>query len=225
MPNINIRGLIVPDDDLWIYDLFDMTATCPKTVRDALEAAGREPVTVNINSGGGDVFSGQEIYSLLREYPGNVLIRIQSIAASAAAVIAMARESEISPAAQIMIHNVSAMASGDYHEMDHTSRTLQTFNEALAAAFAEKTGKSRNEILDLMDRETWMTADRAVEEGFVDRIMEAPKTHESAQQLAASFGPGLLPKNVVDFVRKNHCKQTALEKAKAEYDYLNMEGK
>lgn len=225
MPNINITGTIVPDDDAWIYDLFEMQHTAPGTVRSALADSSGQPVTVTINSGGGDVFAGQEIYTLLREYQGDVLIRIQSLAASAAAVIAMARESEISPVAQIMIHNVSARADGDYRDMDHMADVLKTFNESLANAFATKTGKPLAEILDMMNRETWLTADQAVADGFCDRIIPAPSQNTGSQvQLAASIGPGLLPRAVVDYVRKNHSKPADRAKAQAEFEFLTLQG-
>ena len=107
MATINIRGDIVGDDDKWIYDWFDMAATCPKDVKEILNTAEEnEPIEVLINSGGGSVMAGQEIYSALK---GNdrVTIKIQSLAGSAAGVVAMAGKSQISPVAMIMIHNVS----------------------------------------------------------------------------------------------------------------------
>ena len=224
MKTIDIRGVIVPSDDHFIYAFFGITATCPSMVSDLLAEASGEDVTVVINSGGGDVTAGQEIYTLLREYPGNVVIQIHSMAASAAAVIAMARESEISPVAQLMIHNVSTCSEGDYHDMEHAAEVLRNSNRALANAFTAKTGKSMEEILALMDRETWMSADQAVEAGFVDRIMQ-PKDNEGAKplQLAASLG-GLLPQKAIDYAKAHIRDNTALEKARAEYEYLILEG-
>lgn len=226
MQQIDIRGVIVPDDDHWIYDWFGMAATCPKMVRDLLASANGDAVTVTVNSGGGDVTSGQEIYTLLREYSGSVLIRIQSMAASAAAVISMARESEISPVAQLMIHNVSTYAEGDYRDMEHTAEVLRNSNQALSNAFSAKTGKTQAEILELMDRETWLTADQAVAEGFVDRIMAPDDANKQQKlQLAASFGCGLLPKKAIAYAKANLRNQTAAAKAKAEYEFMILEGK
>lgn len=114
--------------------------------------------------------AGQEIYSILRGR-NDVEIHIQSMAGSAASVIAMANRSEISPVAMIMIHNVSMSgASGDYHDMQKNAEILKQMNAALAAAYAAKTGKTEDEILKLMDRETWITANQALEMGFVDSI-------------------------------------------------------
>jgi ATP-dependent Clp endopeptidase proteolytic subunit ClpP len=227
MPKIiNIRGVIVPDDDKWIYDWLDISATCSADVRLALQDANGEDIEVHINSGGGDVFSGSEIYTLLRNYSGKILIKIQSLAASAAAVIAMAGESEMSPIAQLMIHNVSGGARGDYHDMAHAAEVLENANRALAAAFVAKTGRSEAEILAQMDRETWLTAEQAVQEGFVDRIMfaENPKSTTGGQfQMAASYGSGLLPESTLSKVRQHFSNNSAKAKAMAQYDYMILQ--
>lgn len=224
MTQVDIRGVIVPDDYQFAYDWFGIAATCPKIIRDTIAAANGDDLTVTINSGGGDVTSGQEIYTLLRKYTGNVLIQIQSMAASAAAVISQARESEISPVAQLMIHNVSTRAEGDYRDMEHAAEVLRSSNEALANAFTAKTGRPREEILAMMDRETWLTADRAVEYGFVDRIMQ-PKAGNGQKplQLAASLG-GLLPEKAIAYAKAHIRDNTAAAKAKAEYEYMILEG-
>lgn len=222
---IDIRGVIVPDDDKWIYDWFDITATCPKMVRDALLEANGEDLEVILNSGGGDVWSGQEIYTILRAYSGKILIKIQSLAASATAVIAMAGESEISPVAQIMIHNVSSRANGDHRDMEHAADVLKNSDQALATAFVLKTGKSENEILAMMAKETWLTAEQAVREGFVDRVMfQDSQTLGNPQRLTASISDGLLPMNVIDYARKHFNNQLAKAKAEAQYHYMILEG-
>lgn len=171
MAVINIRGDIVGNDDKWIYDWFGMEATCPKDVKDILEAAeAEEPIEVLVNSGGGSVFAGQEMYSALKGN-GRVTIKIQSMAGSAAGVVAMAGHCEISPVAMIMIHNVSMSgASGDYHEMQKNAEILKQMNAAMASAYTEKSGRPLEEILKLMDRETWLTANQCLEYGFVDAI-------------------------------------------------------
>lgn len=173
MAKINIDGDIVANDDKWIYEWFDMTATCPKDVLDVLQnAAADEEVEVLINSGGGSVMAGQQIYSALRGNK-NVVIRIQSLAGSAAGVIAMAGKSKMSPVAMIMIHNVSmGGASGDYHDMQKNAEILKQMNVAMASAYTEKSGRPMDEILKMMDRETWLTANQCLEYGFVDEIEE-----------------------------------------------------
>ena len=172
MATINIQGDIVGNDDKWIYEWFDMDATCPRDVKDILEAAEEnEPIEVLINSGGGSVMAGQEIYSALK---GNsrVTIKIQSMAGSAAGVVAMAGRCLISPEAMIMIHTVSTSgASGDYHDMQKNAEILKQMNAAMASAYAEKSGRPLDEILRMMDRETWLTANQCLEYQFVDGIL------------------------------------------------------
>lgn len=181
MAEINIRGDIISNDDKWIYDWLEWDSTCPNDVKAAIEGNPEgEKLTVLINSGGGSVFAGQEIYSLLRERE-DVEIRIQSLAGSAASVIAMAGPSEMSPVAMIMIHNVHMWgASGDYHDMQHNAEVLKRMNEALANSYMAKTGRNQDEILKLMDRETWLTANQALELGFVDAIEGGDESFENS---------------------------------------------
>lgn len=116
--------------------------------------------------------AGQEIYSLLHGRQ-DVEIHIQSLAGSAASVIAMANTCKMSPVATIMIHNVSmSRASGDYHDMQKNAEILKTMNSALAEAYVAKTGKTKDEILKMMDKETWITASQALEMGFIDEVEE-----------------------------------------------------
>ena len=170
---IDVRGDIIGNDDKWIYDWLEWDSTCPDDVKSALQTmpAG-EKLIVNINSGGGSVMAGQEIYSLLHGRK-DVEIHIQSLAGSAASVIAMANTCKMSPVATIMIHNVSMSgASGDYHDMQKNAEILKTMNSALAEAYTAKTGKTKDEILKMMDKETWVTAGQALEMGFVDEVEE-----------------------------------------------------
>lgn len=203
MAEINIKGDIISNDDKWIYDWLAWDSTSPDDVRAALETKPEgEKLTVLINSGGGSVFAGDEIYSMLHDRD-DVEIKIQSLAGSAASVIAMANHSEISPVAMLMIHNVSMSgASGDYHDMKKNAEILQRMNEALAASYVAKTGKDQDEILKLMDKETWLTANQALELGFVDAI-----EGESEQFVAAISGMRL-----TDEIRQ----RVIAEKAQAE---------
>lgn len=173
---IEMKGDIISNDDKWFYDWFEWDSTCPNDVKNALiNAEPGEEIEVHVNSGGGSVMAGQEMYSLLRGNP-NVTIVIQSMAGSAAGVVAMAGKNKISPVAMVMIHNVSMHgASGDYHDMQKNAEILKQMNAALAAAYTEKSGKSQEEILRLMDKETWLTANQCLEYGFVDEIMKEEK--------------------------------------------------
>lgn len=172
MKTIRINGTIVDDEDAWIYDFFGIRNTSPGKVRKALEEADGDEVTLEINSGGGDLFAGNEIYYMLTAYSQPVRADITALAASAATVLACGADTvRASPGMQYMIHNVSCGAQGDYRTMDHTSAILQNANRAVSNIYQIKTGLSEEELLKLMNEETWMEAKRAMELGFVDEIM------------------------------------------------------
>ena len=170
MRKLDIKGDIICNEEKWIYDYLEWDGTCPKDITKALEDANGEDVEVTINSGGGNVIAGSEIYTQLRNYKGNVNINI-IYAASAASVISMAGKSKITPTGLFMIHNVSSGATGDYRDMQHQSEVLKTANKSVANAYREKTGMSEAKLLDMMDKETWLSAEDAVKKGFVDEIM------------------------------------------------------
>lgn len=208
---IDIKGAIVSNDDAWIYDWFGETYTSPKNVSAALEEANGEDVDIEINSGGGDVFAGSEIYAAIRAYPGTVNIHVVGLAASAASVIACAAKSDIAPTAQMMVHNVSTWAAGNYHDMDHASNMLKQANRAIAAAYVEKSGMSEKDALDLMDAETWITAQDAVDYGLIDKIAGSQNSipdEDASVRLAASVG-GMLPPSVINKMQKR--KQALLD--------------
>lgn len=192
---IDIKGEIINSNNQWIYDWLGMEATSPKKISDALQDAGGEDVEIHINSPGGDVFAGSEIYTLLRSYSGKVKIKILGIAASAASVIAQAGESEISPTGMFMIHNVKTWSSGDYRDMEYTAEALRAANESIINAYVAKTGMTQEELQSLMDRETYMAAAQAVEYGFVDKVMFA----EQAPELRNGFG--LLPEKTLKKIK------------------------
>lgn len=170
MADIQIKGDIVINEYSEFYDWFGWDYTCPRAVKDILDSSkDDDEVHVYINSGGGHVQAGQEIYSMLRR-DKRVLIHVQGMACSAASIIAMAGRSDMSPVALLMIHNVSGGANGDYHEMEKAQRELKTMNEALANAYAEKTGMDMQKLLSMMDKETWLTANQCLEYGFIDNI-------------------------------------------------------
>ncbi|HHQ6781066.1 TPA: head maturation protease, ClpP-related, partial [Staphylococcus aureus] len=181
---INVKGAIIPNNDKWIYEMLEMDATSPKDIADSLPDTN-EDINVIINSGGGDVYSGSEIYTSLKTYPGKVNIKIVGVAASAASVIAMAGDHiEISPTAQMMIHNAWTMAMGDTNEMQKAVDMLDSVNRGIANAYINKTGKTEDEILSLMNKETWFNAQDAVEHGFADSKM----FDETAPRLVANSG-------------------------------------
>lgn len=194
---VKIKGPIISNSDAWIYEWFGIEATSPSMVDKAIEKANGEDLEVEINSGGGSVFAGSEIYTALKSYKGNVTIKIVGLAASAASVIAMAgKKVTMSPTAQMMIHNVSSCAEGDYREMEHTAEILKNANNTIANAYRLKTGKEQDELLSLMNKETWMTAQKAKELGFIDEVM-----FEDIQLVASTSYSGLLPAEVINKIR------------------------
>ena len=143
----------------------------PKAFREELNA-GTEDITVWINSPGGNVFAAAEIYTMLRDYPGSVTVKIDAIAASAASVIAMAGSKVLmSPVAMLMIHDPSTIAMGNTKDMEKAIATLNEVKESIINAYAAKSGLSHNRISKLMENETWMNAKKAVELGFADEIL------------------------------------------------------
>lgn len=198
MVKVNVKGTIVDSSDKWIYEWFDMEATCPKDIENAIEKANGEDLEIYINSGGGSVFAGSEIYTLLKDYKGNSIVKIVGIAGSAASVIAMAGKKIImSPTAQIMIHNVSCRSAGDYRDMQHTAEILENANKAICNAYVLKTGMKQEELLNLMNKETWLNAQKAKEYGFIDEVM-----FDEAKQLTNNINNSmLLPNEVINKVR------------------------
>ncbi len=143
----------------------------PQDFRSELEAEEGD-LTVWINSPGGNVFAAAEIYTMLKEYAGNVTVRIASIAASAASVVAMAGSRvEMSPTALLMIHDPSTIAMGNTKDMEKAIETLNEVKESIINAYASKTGLRHNKIAELMSNETWMNAKKAVELGFADEVL------------------------------------------------------
>lgn len=209
MATLKVNGVIIPNDYQDIYDWFGIDAVSPRAVSNFLAALNGESVDVEINSGGGDVFSGSEIYAALKSYIGNVTTQIVGVAASAASVIAMGGNTVmIAPTGQMMIHNVSAETSGDYRDMQHSSDILKNANMAIANAYQLKTGMDQAELLSLMDAETWLNAQQAKEKGFVDGIM----FDNENKLVAATAGIEILPAAVINKVRNVLISQKQKEK-------------
>lgn len=202
---IDIKGPIITNDDKWIYDWFGVAACCPADIRSQLdEAADDEGVQVVINSSGGDIFAASEIYDMLAESKATIKV---IFAASAASYVACACTSEIVPTGMLMIHNVSSYAAGDYNDMAHESGVLLKASKAVATAYRLKTGMSEDELIGLMDKETWLTADEAVEKGFIDKVAEYAEKPKEVK-LAASLS-GLIPDTIIKQMRNEKTQLTA----------------
>lgn len=154
-------------EDSWFDD--DVT---PQLFKDEL-CAGEGDITVWINSPGGDCVAAAQIYNMLTTYKGNVTVKIDGIAASAASVIAMAGDKVLmSPVSMMMIHNPATIAFGDHTEMQKAIDMLNGVKESIINAYVIKTGLSRAKLSHLMDEETWMDANKAMEFGFADDVLK-----------------------------------------------------
>lgn len=197
---INVKGAIVSNEDKWIYDLFGLESTSPKDVERKLDNSRGDSIQVHINSGGGDVFAGSEIYTLLKDHDNDVEVKILGVAASAASVIAMAGDTvKMSPTSLMMIHNASAVARGDYREMDHKSNLLKNVNHTMASAYKLKSGKEYEELLSMMDDETWISPEMAKEHNLIDEIMFSDETPKLVASAVADHQ--LIPPAVMEKVR------------------------
>ena len=157
-------------DESWFDD--DIT---PKQFKDEL-FSGSGPITLWINSPGGDCIAASQIYSMLKDYQGEVTVKIDGIAASAASVVAMAGDKVLmAPTALLMIHNPSMMAFGDHNDMAKAIDILNEVKESIINAYELKTGQSRAVLSHLMENETWMNAKKAIELHFADGILEDSK--------------------------------------------------
>lgn len=144
--------------------------------------AGNQPITVHINSVGGDCVAASQIYTMLMDYPADVTVQIDGLAASAASVVAMAGTKVcMSPTALMMVHNPWTNASGDAKDMQKAIALLDEVKESIINAYEIKTGLSRAKLSHLMDAETWMDAGKAVELGFADEVMKRPAEIEDME--------------------------------------------
>lgn len=183
---LTLSGVIA--EESW----FDDEVT-PKIFRDEL-MSGEGDITVWINSPGGDCIAAAQIYNMLLEYKGNVTIKIDGIAASAASVVAMAGNKVImSPVSMLMIHNPMTMAAGDTTEMKKAISMLTEVKESIINAYELKTGISRDKIAKLMDAETWMDANKAVELGFADEILSR---ESSVKQSAMMYSENVVSRKL-----------------------------
>lgn len=210
MTVIEVKADIVDNDTGKFYDWIGWDAVYPGKVATLLD--GADEVEVNINSNGGDVFAASEIYTLLSQHSGMVTVNIQGLAASAASVIAMAGDVvHISPTAQIMIHKAWTIADGNADDMAHTSEFLDGIDDSIMNAYVAKTGLDKSELSNMMAKETWLTANQAVDYGFADDVMDFGRPREPVLN---SIGYPQVSRAVVDRWKKAMASAEAYEKQK-----------
>lgn len=203
-------------EESWFDD--DVT---PQLFRDELNA-GSGDITVWINSPGGDCIAAAQIYNMLMEYKGNVTVKIDGIAASAASVIAMAGTKVcVSPVSMMMIHNPMTVAMGNTGEMQKAIEMLDEVKESIINAYEIKTGMSRAKISHLMDAETWMDANSAVEMGFADEILKRSVTDEiEIPQVSMVYSKAAVTNSLMDKIAAKCRIKPKTEETKTKADAL-----
>jgi len=160
-----------------------------KRISSALRAIGKKPVTVLINSPGGDLFEGLAIYNLLRAHSEEVTVQVVGIAASAASVVAMAGDTiQIAKAGLMMIHNCEWVAIGDRHVMSSAADDMEVFDQSMRGLYADRSGLAEKKVEAMMDATTFLNADTAIEQGFADELLPADQV-ESDPQASLSERP------------------------------------
>ncbi|PVY81064.1 ATP-dependent protease ClpP protease subunit [Cupriavidus alkaliphilus] len=186
------------------YDYWSGDGVTAKRIAGALRGMGAGPVTVNVNSPGGDMFEGLSIYNLLREHDGEVTVKVLGLAASAASIIAMAGDKvQISRAGFLMIHNAWVLAVGNRHDLTEIAATLKPFDDAMASIYSARSGQDVKAMAKLMDAETWISGQTAIDDGFADEFLPSDqvkkgdaKTQASAvRRIEAALRSSGMPKN------------------------------
>ena len=161
---LTISGTIA--EDSWVDD-----EVTPQVFQDELNQ-GNGPIDIWLNSPGGDCVAASRIYTMLMNYPDDVNVKIDGIAASAASVIAMAgTKVSMAPTAMIMIHNPLTIVGGQERDLDHAAQMLAETKESIINAYELKTNLPREKISTMMDNETWMNVNKAIELGFADAML------------------------------------------------------
>ena len=198
MYTLDLKGDVVDDELAQMYDAFDVNCIHPQEVTDFLQSANNQPVTINLNSYGGDVFAADDIYSQLQAYTGDVTVVIGGIAASAGSIVAMGSDKLLMSAPSIlMIHRCAGDTNGNVNDLQKSIKVQQTIDKSIATAYSQKTGKTIDECLDLMNKETWLTADMALDMKLIDGITQPAKKAVAISNSLASL-PN--PKKVAKFV-------------------------
>ncbi|AHM55835.1 peptidase S14, ClpP [Peptoclostridium acidaminophilum DSM 3953] len=189
-------------EESWFDD--DVT---PKAFKAEL-TAGEGDIVIWLNSPGGDCVAASQIYSMLMDYKGKVTVKIDGIAASAASVIAMAGTTVLmAPTALMMIHNPLTVAIGDSEEMQKAIAMLSEVKESIINAYEIKTGQSRTKLSHLMDAETWLNANKAIELGFADGILEDEKKRIQTDDITYAFSRKAVTNSLLDKVKPKIPKQ------------------
>lgn len=172
MKTIEMNGEVVPNDFADVYDYLGFDYIAPSVIKQELSDADGDDVELEINSPGGYVDAGSEIYTAIKEYSGNVTAKITGQACSAASFIALAADKVLmSPTAQMMIHRAATVAEGNTDDFASAYQALDSIDQSLVNVYADKTSLDKQEIYRMMSKTTWLNAQQALDKGFVDEIM------------------------------------------------------
>lgn len=212
---------------LYIYDVIDADwgVSAAQVIDAVAQAAGAEALHVYINSPGGDVFEGRAIMAALSRFQGKTIAHIDSLCASAATSIALAcNEVEMLDGAFFMIHNASCIAWGDKNTLRESADLLEKIEGSIVADYVAKTGKPEAGIVAWMDAETWFTAAEALENGFIDRIAQAPADKAKVGNAWNLAAYGKVPQALVSSAQPAAASQAKLEATSADTpDSLNAD--
>lgn len=219
MKKIMMTGDVVSNSLGTLLDWIGMTCIYPDKVRKTLEDAGNEEIEVTLSTPGGSVFMGQEIYNLIKSYEGNTTVKIAGLVASIGTLITCAFDKvQISPVATFMIHNPTiGDVSGEKKDMEQAAQVLNTIETTLVDAYSKKTGLDKEGLADLMDNQTFMTAQEAMDYGFADEVLE----EEKELDLVASFESSL-NSDFIDKI-KNLKENEEREQAEARLRFLKLQ--
>ena len=193
---IKMKGPLISNNEYEVYEFFGLEAVSAKSITDQFPEDINEDIILEVNSNGGLVTVGSEIYTALKNYEGHVTVEVTGMAASAASVAIMGADTvKMSPTAQIMIHKaLLTRASGNSDDLEKAVNALKSSDQSIINAYVSKTGLSEDEIFEMMKNETFMSANEAIEKGFADELM----TFEKDLGAVASLESGLLPQAVID---------------------------
>lgn len=191
--NPGVQAAAEGDSDIGIFDVIGEDywgeGVSSKRIAAALRAIGTDnPVTVNINSPGGDLFEGLTIYNLLKEHRGTVTVKVMGLAASAASIIAMAGdEVQISRAGFFMIHNAWTLAAGNRHDFRDIADFLEPLDRSMADVYSTRTGDDLDDLQALMDQETWIGGSDAVTQSFADALLDSDQIDADANASGGKY--------------------------------------
>ncbi len=202
---IDIKGTVVDDETAAFYSFFGIPSASPSAVAQILnDVDDDDDVEVNVASNGGDVFSASEIYTMLRQSKANVTVNIQGLAASAASVIAMAgNKVNISPTAQLMIHQAASYGGGNKDDLAREINVLDGIDKSIASAYESKTGMPQGDLLNMMAQETWIGAQEAVDKGFADAIMFVDEKQAAFSNATANIVPKSAVNKLLNLLNKS----------------------